>query len=31
MHELALEIKKSHPNAHSELFMGDGRNRERVE
>ena len=31
MHDLALEMRKSHPNAHIELFMGDVRNRERVE
>ena len=31
MHDLALEMRKDHPKAHIELFMGDVRNRERVE
>ena len=31
MHDVALEMKKSHPNADIVLFMGDVRNRERVE
>ena len=31
MHDLSLELRKSHPRAHVELFMGDVRNRERVE
>ena len=31
MHDLSLEMKKNHPEADIELFMGDVRNRERVE
>ena len=31
MHDIALEMKKSHPDAPIELFMGDVRNRDRVE
>ena len=31
MHDIALEMKKDHPTANIELFMGDVRNRERVE
>ena len=31
MHDISLEMKKSHPNAHIELFMGDVRNRARLE
>ena len=31
MHDISLEMKKDHPGAHIELFMGDVRNRERVE
>ena len=31
MHDISLEMKKDHPSAHIELFMGDVRNRERVE
>ncbi len=31
MHDLSLEMKKDHPEADIELFMGDVRNRERVE
>ena len=31
MHDIALEMKKEHPSANIELFMGDVRNRERVE
>ena len=31
MHDLSLEMKKDYPNADIELFMGDVRNRERVE
>ena len=31
MHDISLEMKKSHPDADIELFMGDVRNRERVE
>ncbi|MDY6300293.1 MAG: nucleoside-diphosphate sugar epimerase/dehydratase [Bacteroidales bacterium] len=31
MHDIALEMKKDYPSANIELFMGDVRNRERVE
>ena len=31
MHDIALEMKKTHPRADIELFMGDVRNRGRVE
>ncbi len=31
MHDLSLEMRKDHPHADIELFMGDVRNRERVE
>ncbi len=31
MHDIALEMKKTHPKAKIELFMGDVRNRERLE
>ncbi|MBQ7204846.1 MAG: polysaccharide biosynthesis protein [Muribaculaceae bacterium] len=31
MHDIALEMKKDRPRAHIELFMGDVRNRARVE
>ena len=31
MHDVSLEMKKDFPKAHVELFMGDVRNRERVE
>ncbi len=31
MHDISLEMKKERPNADIELFMGDVRNRERVE
>ena len=31
MHDVALEMKKDHPGADIELFMGDVRNRERLE
>ena len=31
MHDISLEMKKDHPDADIELFMGDVRNRERVE
>jgi len=31
MHDIALEMKKDYPNAHVELFMGDVRNRDRLE
>ena len=31
MHDIALEMKKDYPKADIELFMGDVRNRERVE
>lgn len=31
MHDIALEMKKNYPDANIELFMGDVRNRERVE
>ena len=31
MHDISIEMKKDHPNAHIELFIGDVRNRERVE
>ena len=31
MHDIALEMRKSHPEADIELIMGDVRNRERVE
>ena len=31
MHDIALEMKKDHPRAKIELFMGDVRNRERLE
>ena len=31
MHDIALEMRKDYPNADIELFMGDVRNRERVE
>ena len=31
MHDVALEMKKDHPDADIELFMGDVRNRERLE
>ena len=31
MHDLSLEMKKDYPNAHIELFMGDVRNRARLE
>ena len=31
MHDISLEMKKDHPTANIELFMGDVRNRERVE
>jgi FlaA1/EpsC-like NDP-sugar epimerase len=31
MHDLSLEMKKDYPKANIELFMGDVRNRERVE
>ena len=31
MHDIALEMKKDYPKADVELFMGDVRNRERVE
>jgi len=31
MHDIALEMRKNMPNAKIELFMGDVRNRERVE
>ena len=31
MHDLSLEMQKDHPHADIELFMGDVRNRERVE
>ena len=31
MHDVSLEMKKDHPDADIELFMGDVRNRERLE
>ena len=31
MHDIALEMKKDYPKAHVELFMGDVRNRDRLE
>ncbi len=31
MHDIAIEMKKDFPRAHVELFMGDVRNRERLE
>ena len=31
MHDISLELKRTHPRANVELFMGDVRNRERVE
>ena len=31
MHDISLEMKKEHPRSHIELFMGDVRNRARVE
>ena len=31
MHDISLEMKKTHPNADIELFMGDVRNYDRVE
>ena len=31
MHDISLEMKKTHPGANIELFMGDVRNRARVE
>ena len=31
MHDISIEMKKDYPKAHIELFIGDVRNRERVE
>ena len=31
MHDISLEMRKEHPRSHIELFMGDVRNRARVE